>query len=72
MFPFMELTLSRETAHQMVVEKIGDGPAPVEADQGAAPDATVQAGASPSPAVTQEEKKLTPMERMRLLMEKGN
>ncbi len=42
------------------------------ADQVSAPDATNQAAQVPAPAATPEAKKLTPMERMKLLMEKGN
>ena len=41
-------------------------------DQVSAPDATNQAAQVPAPAATPEAKKLTPMERMKLLMEKGN
>jgi thiol-disulfide isomerase/thioredoxin len=44
----------------------------IEAEQVPAPEATVQADQTPAPAATPVVKKLTPMERMKLLMEKGN
>jgi thiol-disulfide isomerase/thioredoxin len=54
---------------ESVIEKFQEKPVGMEAGQVSAPEATVQADQESAPAATPVAKKLTPMERMKLLME---
>ena len=55
-----------------VIGNIQEEPEGMEVEQMSAPETTAQSGQVPAQAATPVAKKLTPMERMKLLMEKGN
>ena len=52
-----------------VIENIREAPEEIEAEQVSPPDKTASAEQASAPAATPEVKKLTPMERMKMLME---
>lgn len=65
-------TLLTASGLEAVIGNIQEEPEGMEVEQMPAPEATAQSGQVPAQAATSEAKKLTPMERMKLLMEKGN
>ncbi|MDF1525802.1 MAG: redoxin domain-containing protein [bacterium] len=64
-------TLLTDSGLEAVIGSIQEEPEGMEVEQMSAPEATAQSGQVSAQAATPEAKKLTPMERMKLLMEKG-